>query len=345
MDTQPKVTEEKMRKPIFGSLVGAGWECSLHGGRNELRATGHLQCGRQDYELLAKHGILWARDGIIWRDIEPQPNEIDFSGLEGRVEAAVNNNVTVVWDLTHYDYPFWINGEEEFNDFFEKAVIRLTKALVAYLKEKGVKEVWLCPFNESLFWISTVDDGYMKPGRDSERWRQQLIRLTSACVKAAREIDPNVRFMHAEQGIEPVIDFWKELRDYDPRALDVLAINFYPHTLGDEKDGAAATPGYLSGLIQRLRDEFGRPVIISETSGHGKDGPSSRLEWMEVTKREIAAAGGVEAVCYYPITDNHDWDSRELSRRGLYSLSDDNCHRKVDKELLRFIQEMNKNAQ
>jgi len=99
-----------MNTSLFDSFFLGGFECSTHrrpdGRRLDLlHATRHDQLAAQDYQLLQRHGIRTARDGLRWHLIEAAPGRYDFSSAIPMLRAARDTRMQVIWDLWHYGWP------------------------------------------------------------------------------------------------------------------------------------------------------------------------------------------------------------------------------------------------
>src|SRR6476660_8935029 len=98
------------RAGLFRSFILGGFECSTHrlptGRRLDMvRATRHDELARGDYQMLQRHGILTARDGLRWHVIERAPGIYDFSSAIPMLDAARATGMQVIWDLWHYGWP------------------------------------------------------------------------------------------------------------------------------------------------------------------------------------------------------------------------------------------------
>ena len=87
-----------------------GFECSTHrlrsGKRLDLiRSTRHDELAHSDYQLLQRHGIRTARDGLRWHLIERTPYSYDFASAAPMLQAAKDTGMQVIWDLWHYGWP------------------------------------------------------------------------------------------------------------------------------------------------------------------------------------------------------------------------------------------------
>src|SRR4051794_617098 len=87
--------------PASSFFLG-GFECSSHrlnSGRrlDMLTATRHIEFAAADYRRLRAAGIRAARDGLRWHVIEKTPGNYDFSSAEPLIQAAGDEEVSVVW--------------------------------------------------------------------------------------------------------------------------------------------------------------------------------------------------------------------------------------------------------
>lgn len=232
----------------FDSFVLGGFECSSHrrpSGRriDVIDASAHDRFAAQDYARLAACGLLGARDGLRWHLIEPRPGEYDFSSARAQVDGARGAGVGVIWDLLHYGVPDFL---DVFSDEFPDHFARYAAAATAWLRAHTAGELWLCPVNEiSFFAWAGGDVGYLHPcahGRGN-LLKTQLVRAAIRAMDAAREVEPAVRFLHAEPLIQVVphpawpeeAEGAREVHESQFEALEMLRGRLRPELGGAER--------------------------------------------------------------------------------------------------------------
>jgi hypothetical protein len=91
---------------IFPTFFLSGFECSTfdwhgHGRRDLLQETLHREHAREDYRLLADHGIGVARESVPWPFVD-HGGAYDFSAVDPVIAAMNEARVAPIWDLCHY---------------------------------------------------------------------------------------------------------------------------------------------------------------------------------------------------------------------------------------------------
>ena len=362
---------------LFGSFWMGGFECSSHrrpSGRriDVIDATGHDRYAAQDYARLAAAGLHTARDGLRWHLIERTPGEYDFFSLRSQLAAASKAGVEVIWDLMHYGWP---DAVDVFAPDFPEVFARYARAAVTELRANMPGELWLCPINEISFlaW-GGGEVAYLNPfdiGR-GEALKAQLVRAAILAMNAAREIDPGVRFIHAEPLIsvthhpDKPHDAHEAARQHDtqyqaldmlagrshpelggsPAHLDVLGVNYYPYnqwwhhaqTVQQTEEREPLPPGHpeqrpLRDLLAEIAERYRRPLLISETGTEG----GARAGWLTMVAGEVGAARAtgvpVEGVCLYPVVNHPGWDDDRHCHNGLWDYPDVQGHREADPAL------------
>jgi len=358
------------RSGIFAAPLAGGFEGSCHrradGTRLDLiAATGHLARAREDYRLLAEHGLGVARDGFRWPLIETAPGQYDWAAVDPLFDAAQATGLQVVWDLLHFGFPDWLNPwhpdtPRRFAAFCHAAAERLDRAGWA------APPVWV-PVNEISFlaWAAG-QHGHFAPwgeGRGGD-FKRQLVRCALAAIDACRAVDPRARFVHADPVIHvqpgaaadgtwpleaveaartktvQMFEAWDMIAGLRcpelggaPHYLDILGVNFYQHNQW-RLDGTGigrGTPQWrpFQDLLVELHERYRRPLWISET---GAEEPIGR-EWLDDVIREIGAArrrgADILGCCMYPIMDYFGWDDDRHCPCGLISLDRATLGRRV----------------
>jgi hypothetical protein len=366
----------------FRSFVQGGFECSSHrrpSGRrvDVIDATGHDRFAAQDYARLAAAGLLTARDGLRWHLIERRPGVFDFSSAEAQVCGARAAGVQVIWDLLHYGVP---DDVDFFAPDFPERFARYARAAALALAPHTDGPLWLCPVNEISFlaW-GGGEVGYLNPfarGRGDEL-KRQLVRAALRGMDAAREVCPEVRFLHAEPLLSVSAhpdrpgDAGEARREHEAqfgaldllagrlcpelggaaRYLDVVGLNFYPYNQwhhhpqpeGRERvppDHPAYQP--LRLLLAEVHARYGRPLLLAETGTEGED----RVPWFRMVAGEARAARAagvpVQGVCLYPVVNHPGWDDDRHCHNGLWDYPGVRGERAAFAPLLAAVQEARK---
>lgn len=339
------------------SFFLAGFECASQrradGKRLDLlESTGHATHATADYELIARHGMRAARDGMRWHMIEKAPGFYDWSSVEPMAKAAREAGVQIVWDLCHYGYP---DGLDIWSQAFPERFARFAKAATRFLRDQSDEVPYVCPVNEMSFWAWAGGDmARFNPsarGRGGEL-KRQLVRAAIQAIDAVREVDPRARFIVAEPSIfvfrngnSPKAiadaenyrlaqfeahDMLIGARDPElggsPDKLDIVGVNFYP----DNQWVLGGSPIPLGQhnyrpfreMLAETAERYGRPVIVSEMGAEN----TARPAWLYYVAQEVAAAreagANVEGVCLYPILDYPGWENDRCCDVGLFGDAD-----------------------
>ena len=354
------------RPALFRSFFLGGFECSSHRRRDGRRldliaATRHDLLSLEDYEQLRQCGILTARDGVRWHQVEAVPGCYDWSLLLPMLRAAENARIQVVWDLCHYGWPDHL---DVFSAAFVEHFARYAAAFAQlHLGETG-RPPLVCPINEIsyLAWaggeVARMNPGTRGRGAELKR---QLVRGTVAAIRAMRAALADVRVFATDPLIHVVPG-----RDQDPRRaaaytraqfeawdmlagrkepdlgggpdmLDVIGVNYYwnnqwvhrgrPLALHDPRRRP------LGALLAAVYARYKRPLFIAETSIEGE----GRAAWLRSVADEVHAAicGGVpvEGICLYPVLSHPGWSNGRMCPNGLFEMGPRHDRRPVHKPL------------
>ncbi len=355
-----------------------GFECSTQrrpSGRriDVIDASRHDLYAAQDYARLAAAGLLTARDGLRWHLIEQQ-GQFDFRSAQAQARAAQTAGVEVIWDLLHYGYP---DDLSPFEQDFPERFAHFARAATRFLRGETRGTLWLCPINEISFlaW-GGGDVAYLNPfarGRGDEL-KMQLVRASIAAMDAAREVDPEVRFLHAEPLIHirphPATPTEEKAAqgEHDAqfaaldwllgrarpelggaaRYVDVLGLNFYPynqwfkHSDPAQREVLAPEHPQFVPLAEQLGAVYGRyklPLLLAETGTEG----DQRADWLRMVTAQAlqARARGValHGICLYPVVNHPGWDDDRHCHNGLWDYPDSTGHRPADPELAAALRE------
>ena len=327
------------------------------GRRNLVAETQHDRFAREDYAFLHDVGIAVAREGIPWPLVERGEGRWDFSCLAPLIEAMNAARVLPVWDLCHYGYP---DGLDPFMPDFQRRFAAYCRAAAEHVTARVRGPHCFTPINEITFWgFAGGEWGWMGPfGKSREgryRLRDALCAAAVVGVKAIREVDPGARMLHVEPLIHVVpprdrpdlaeaarrecgddaCHAWDVLAGRlcpelggSPEVLDIVGCNCYsfgqmeyreqgPHQALPPDDERIVP---LCELLHGIWCRYGRPMVISETSGlrHGRE------DWLRDVMQESLAAvdRGIDlhGVCLFPAVDMPDWHTGQWLHNGLCDL-------------------------
>ena len=354
-------------------------------GRRDLVAeTCHDRHVDEDYHLLRTLGIAVSREGIPWPLVD-RGGSYDFTRLDPYIAAMEREQILPVWDMCHYGYP---DDLDPYSDQFVDRFAAYCRAAAEYVVPRLRGPHFFTPINEITFfafcggewsWVAP----FGKTRDDRFRFREALCRAAIAGVKAIREVDPEARMIHMDPLVNVVAPrdrpdlneaAWQETYVDTYLAWDIIAGKKHPEFGGslDVLDivGAnnysfgqmeyrehgphqALAPGddrikSLCDLLQIVWQRYGRPMIISETSGMG-DGRASWLK--DVMEESLAAVNegmDLHGICLFPAVDMPDWHTGKWVHNGICDLVEDgsDLRREPDQkyvdELRRWQKELNR---
>jgi beta-glucosidase/6-phospho-beta-glucosidase/beta-galactosidase len=337
-----------IQEGLFPSFWMAGFECSSqihYRGRGRLDYTAGLEHDRrcqEDYAALDQFGIRTVRDGIRWHLVERRKGHFDFSTVAPLLRAAQMHGLLVIWDICHYGWP---DDVDPLRPDFAGRYARLAGAFARYIKDHSDSVPFYAPVNEISFlsWCTGEVAIFAPFGRNRGNVAKfNYIRAAVAGTEAIWDVDPRARIVHTDPIIRTIApphrpDLIQAARDKhesqfqawdmlsgrlepqlggDPRYLDILGFNYYPHNQW-EIDGVTLTrrdPRWLDlhELLAGAYERYGRPFFIAETCGRGP----TRGPWLEYIAgqsiRALERGLPLQGVCLYPIIDAPDWNT------GLY---------------------------
>ena len=354
-----------MRGPtLFDSFLMAGYECASQrrgdGRRLDLlESTGHARWVEKDYRQLHPIGIRCAREGLRWHLIEARPGHYDWSSFLPMLHAAQDQQIQVIWDLSHYGYPDHL---DIWRPSFVEHFARFAGAFARLMKEEGVEAGLYSPINEISFWSWAGGDvGYFNPGAvgRGQELKQQLVRASIAAIDAIREQTLLARFVQCDPLIHVVAESsrvdeinraeayrlsqfealdlltgreWPGLggrEDY----LDIIGVNVYPNNQWF-LNGRKIIQGErryrpLAGMLAEIHRRYARPLFIAETGAEG----SERLPWLSYVTDQVAQAlrrgVPVEAICWYPLLYYPGWEDDRHCPAGVFGYADAEGHRQA----------------
>ena len=347
----------------------AGFECSSHKRRDGARVdviakTQHDRHAKQDYDLVARHGLRWVRDGLRWHLIEREVGRYDWSSWRPMLEAARDAGVEVIWDIWHYGTPEFIDIWSP--DFIERLVAFATAAARMLQEETDAVPSW-CPVNEMSFYsfiAGEVGDFYPYASGRGFELKRQLARAAIAVSEALLAVDPRARLLWAEPAVDVHPKSFEhgdveEARNFHfaqyqaldmvcgrmepelgggPHLLDIVGVNYYPNNqwvLG----GSAVAFGHhafrpFADILDDVYQRYRRPIIVAETGAEG----SARAPWFHYVCQEVetAMAAGipVQGICLYPVLNYPGWDDDRHCATGLLGPAQEDGTREVYTPLL-----------
>jgi beta-glucosidase/6-phospho-beta-glucosidase/beta-galactosidase len=344
-------------EPLFNSFWLAGFECSSqihYRGRGRLDYSAELEHDRRcrvDFAMLAPLGIRAVRDGIRWHLIEMRPGQYDFSSVAPLLQEAETQGVQVIWDVCHYGWP---EDVDPLQPGFVERYARFARAFAQYIKDHSGRAPLYAPINEISFlsWCTGEVAIFAPFGKGQGNVAKfNYIRAAVAGIEAIWDVEPRARIVHTDPIIRSIApasrpDLIVAARDKNesqfqawdmlagqmepqlggnPRYLDILGLNFYPHNQW-EIDGNTLTLSHpqwqdLHELLAGVYARYGRPFFIAETCGRGP----TRGPWLEyiAVQAAVALQRGLPlaGICLYPIVDAPDWNSGLYQRCGLWDVT------------------------
>jgi len=360
-----------MNTGLFRSFILGGFECSTHrlptGRRLDLvRSTRHDEFARSDYELLQRHGILTARDGLRWHLIEQTPERYDFASAIGMLEAARDTGMQVIWDLWHYGWPddidiFSAAFVERFTAFSREAARRISEF---------DETPFISPINEiSFFSWAGGEGGIFNPFAQhrGDEMKRQLVRASIHAITAMREVNPAIKIFQIDPiiNVVPRSDSDEDVRNAEGyrqsqfaawdmitgraepelggRAdlIDVIGVNYYIHNQFVWEGGmiVPSDPRYrhVSVMLQEVYERYRVPVFVAETGIEDETRPA----WLRYMCKEVmtalAAGVPVEGICLYPIVNHPGWDDDRHCQNGLFDYADADGTREAFQPLLEEV--------
>ena len=368
-----------MQTGIFRSFFLGGFECSTHrlptGKRLDLvGSTRHDALAASDYQLLQRHGILTARDGLRWTLIEHTPRHYDFSSALTQLRAARDTGMQVIWDLWHYGWP------DDIDIFSAAFVDRFTAYAVEAIKVIGefTDRPMVSPINEiSFFSWAGGEAGIFNPFamRRGDEIKRQLVRASIEAINAMRAANPMMTVVQ----VDPIINIvGRTIREEDVRAaegyrqsqfvawdmllgrlqpelgghetlIDVIGVNYYIHNQW-VLEGQLIVPSdpryrHVSEMLGEVYGRYRRPVFVAET-GIEDD---TRSAWFRYMCREVytamQAGVPVEGICLYPIVNHPGWDDDRHCCNGMFDYADASGQRAVYEPLAYELERQIQNVQ
>lgn len=335
---------------LLPSTFGGGFECATHRRAHDrarvdvIASSRHDLHAYEDHALLARHGMRWAREGLRWHLVEPEPGRYDFASLDRQLDAAATHGTAAFWDLLHYGWPDFY---DVWSPDFPRRFADFSHAAAAHLAARLPGPLLITPVNE-ISYMSWAGGkvGHMNPF-GIERGialRDQLVDIAIAGSDAARAVDPAARLMWAEPIINVVAAtsdsadqkaarIWRNsqfgaldrLAALRPDLVDIVGVNYYWNNqwttgAGGQRDTLDwGDEGYtpFSKLLREVHRRYRRPLLVSETGIEGERRPA----WLAYVADEVAIARAVgvpvEGICLYPVMNHPGWDDERYCPNGL----------------------------
>lgn len=279
-----------------------------------------------DLPSLLELGVRWVRDPVPWTDIEPQAGRLLGlpAGLARRVAFYRDHGIGLVALLTlgnERAYPLTPGGSPA-APHDPAAFGRYAAAVARALQASGVRFV-LELGNEPHNSVLRRRLGGQWQGRAPSPWVDHYLRMAAAAVAEVKAVDPAIRLLTDDDMW--VVHHWF-IAGGLPRALDGFAVHPYTRDVPERTAVAHDTdwtrpfsvvdPDRSFGsAVRRLRDagaavlerppqiwvtEWGWPV--GTATGVGEAQLAAYLPRAFV----LAAAAGVEALCWFSAQDTVD---------------------------------------
>ena len=346
-----------------------------------IKLTAHDRLINEDYQRLIEIDIKTVREGIRWSFVEKTPYAYDWTQVEDIIINAKINGIQVIWDICHFGFP---DDLSPLHPMFARRFSHLCKAFVLkYRSLVPDGELIVTPINEVSFlsWLGGDARG-TSPYCVNQGWevKYMLMKAYIEGIEMMKEADPTVKIMTTEPLIniipqdssDPILvleanekhreqfqvldilmgKMCPELRG-KTEYLDMIGVNFYYNnqwTFPDHQfipwNDSPLDPYWrsLHSLIEEVFINYGRPIVLSETSHPGED----RALWLQMISDECMAIlkSGLPlfGCCIYPIIDRPDWDFPAIwHHSGLWDISNiDTLEREIHPDSLVVIGELRK---
>lgn len=346
-----------------------------------IKLTGHDRFINEDYQRLTEIGIKTVREGIRWSFVEKTPFVYDWTQVEEIIINAENNSIQVIWDICHFGFP---DDLTPLHPMFARRFSQLCRTFVVkYRSLIPDGELIVTPINEVSFlsWLGGDAKG-TSPYCVNQGWevKYMLMKAYIEGIEMMKEVDPTIKIMTTEPLINIISSnpqdqnsvlhatekhneqyqvleilsgkMCPELRG-KPEYLDIIGVNFYYNnqwTFPDHQfipwNESPSNPLWrsLHSLIEEVFINYGRPIVISETSHPGED----RSKWLAMIKDEcfsILESGlPLYGCCIYPIIDRPDWDFPDIwHHSGLWDITNfETLEREIHHESLEILQNFTK---
>lgn len=341
-----------------------------------IELTGHDRFINEDYQRLREIGITTVREGIRWSFVEKSPYQYDWTYLEAIIRNAQKNGIQVVWDICHFGFP---DDLTPLHPMFARRFAHLCRAFVSkYRTIVPEGELIVTPINEVSFlsWLGGDVKG-TSPYCINHGWevKYMLMKAYIEGIEQMKQIDPTIRIMTTEPLVNIITEYpsdaeavlkanKKHREQYQvldiltgrmcpelggrPEYLDIVGVNFYFNNQWTYENHQFvpwnATPPNpywrsLHSLIEEVFVDYGRPMVLSETSYQNQNRPA----WLSMIREEckIICQSGLPffGCCIYPVIDRPDWDFPHIWHHGgLWDITDaEKLEREPHSESLKVV--------
>jgi beta-glucosidase len=111
---------------------------------DEYELTGHYERWSEDLDLMASLGIKYARYGIPWYRINPEPHKWDWEWPDRVFDKMLRLGIQPIVDLMHYGTPAWLEQSFANSDYPERVAEYAHQTASRYKGRIG----WYTPLNE-----------------------------------------------------------------------------------------------------------------------------------------------------------------------------------------------------
>ncbi len=303
-------------------------------------------------------GIHMVREGLAWSQIDVGNGVYNFSRFIPMMKMAQQKEITVIWDLNHFDYPTELNP---FSDAFVSRFAEYSKRAWEIFRQYTDGPLAIIPINEISFmaWIG-ADRGWWAPFKrgpaNGFKFKKQLVRAALAAMKGIRRLDSDVIFIHSDpfmrrlaiskqNKVDSAVDTFNNVIRFEawdmlsgktypelggsPDYLPVIGVNYYFHNqehvwLEKRKlkfnamDWDSPDRVPLVDMLRLIQDRYQVPILITETGSFG----DQRQAWWQRTLTELEQAQkqgiDVRGVCAYPILDRPEDINYLFPNSGLW---------------------------
>jgi len=343
---------------MFKSFFMAGFECTTARNRyghrlDQVSATQHDRFVYEDYKRLSAVGIRTIREGLRWPFIQ-QNTHFDFSSFDPFLNAAVRNNIEIIYDLFHFGYP---DNVDIFSEYFAPQFADYCYEAARYIRRNVPGPYYFTPINDpSYFAWAGGEVGLFAPYRThcGPMLKRALARAAIQGIEAIWQACPGARIVNADSlgrivasyehpEMQAAVDSYNKIAVYEswdmlfgrihpelggsPKHLDIIGINYswtnqwqidYPGIPLEDSDPRKLP---FHELIEQVASRYRSDVLVTGTS-HVEE---MRVPWLleltqealTVLERDIPLRGD----CLYPILAMPEWhDQNTWTQTGLWEL-------------------------
>ncbi len=167
---------------------------------DEYALTQHYDRWQEDLGLMASLGVPFARYGIPWYRVEPEPGRFDWSWTDRVLDTLVNvHRIEPIVDLMHYGTPGWLAGSFLDADYVQ----RVAEYARAFAQRYRGLCAWYTPLNEPRInaWYAGRLGWWPPHGRSWRSYAAVLAALAKGIVttqRAIAEVESAAVFVHVD---------------------------------------------------------------------------------------------------------------------------------------------------